>query len=164
MVDEIDIWRSAKVLVKQHREDAGAVAADRLALMQRRNDKAGVAVWQRIIRAVDALMTAVRNREREPALYFRFSFPCTATDAELQYEMDRQAGRVDHGFDSVEDLPLDGPLIVLTAKNKEEAREQAVRLWARRDAFLSDKHMPTGWCMFDQIGRVLDFYEVSQDN
>lgn len=163
MITEIDIWRGANILVKEHQEDAGWVAADRLALMQRRGDKAGAEVWRRIIQAVGAIVTAVRNSERQPALYLRLSFPSTLTAEEEAYEHERYEGRVDYGFDSFNDLPPD-PLIVLTAKTPDEAKAQAELLWELRNAFLSDKHMPTGWWIFDQTGRVLDFYDVSQDN
>jgi len=163
MTSEIDIWRSANVLVRDHQENAGVIAADRLALMQRREDKAGMEVWRRIIHAVDAIVTAVRNSEREPALYFRFSFPNELSDEEIQQEMWRHEGRADYGFDGFDDLPRD-PLIVLTAKAMEDAKAEAELLWEMRNAFLSDKHMPTGWCIFNEIGCVLDFYETSQDN
>jgi hypothetical protein len=84
--------------VKQHQEDAGWVAADRLASMQRRGDKAGAEVWRRIIQAVAAIVSAVRNSERAPALYFRFSFPNELSDEEIQQAMWRQDGRDDFGF------------------------------------------------------------------
>lgn len=67
------------------------------------------------------------------------------------------------GFDGFDDLPPD-PLIVLTAKTTEDTKAQAELLWGLRNAFLSDKHVPTGWCILDQIGCILDFYEMSKDN
>ena len=56
MVAEIDIWRSANILVKNHGADAPVVAAMRAAEMINRGDGEGLAVWKRIMAAIDELL------------------------------------------------------------------------------------------------------------
>ena len=58
MTLDIDIWRSANVLVKQHGEDAPIQAAMQADAMLEKGDLDGYAVWKRIIRAVEELQTA----------------------------------------------------------------------------------------------------------
>ena len=52
---DIDIWRSANVLVKQHGEDAPIQAAMRADAMLAKGDLDGYAVWNKIIQAVEEL-------------------------------------------------------------------------------------------------------------
>ena len=52
---EIDIYRSAQVLVKQHGDDAPIHAAMRADAMLEKGDLDGYAVWRRILRAVEEL-------------------------------------------------------------------------------------------------------------
>jgi hypothetical protein len=52
VVDEMDIWCAAQVLVKGYGEDAGFETAKRVAAMFKACDPDGAAVWQRILRAV----------------------------------------------------------------------------------------------------------------
>lgn len=55
MTDDIDIYRSAQLLIKQYGEDAaihGAIEAD--ACLER-GDLEGKAVWVRVIKAIEVL-------------------------------------------------------------------------------------------------------------
>jgi hypothetical protein len=55
-VPDIDIWRSARILVNNHGADATIVAAMRAAERINRGDAEGLAVWKRIMVAVDELL------------------------------------------------------------------------------------------------------------
>ncbi len=55
MIPELDIYRSAQFLVKQHGQDAPIHAAMRADATLEAGDLAGVAVWKRILRAVEEL-------------------------------------------------------------------------------------------------------------
>ena len=55
MIPDLDIYRSANVLVKQHGEDAPIHAAMRADAMLEAGDLDGYAVWRRILRAVGEL-------------------------------------------------------------------------------------------------------------
>lgn len=55
MIFDIDIWRSANLLVKQYRADAPIQAAMRADAMLEKGDFDGYAVWKRIIQAVEEL-------------------------------------------------------------------------------------------------------------
>jgi hypothetical protein len=55
-VPDIDIWRSAKILVDNHGADAPVVASMRAAEMINRGDGEGLAVWKRIMAAIDELL------------------------------------------------------------------------------------------------------------
>ena len=55
MVSDLDIFRSAQVLVKQHGQDAPIHAAMRADAMLEAGDLDGVATWRRILRAVEEL-------------------------------------------------------------------------------------------------------------
>ena len=54
-MDDLDIYRSANLLVKQHGEDAPIHAAMRADAMLEKGDMDGYAVWQRVMRAVEEL-------------------------------------------------------------------------------------------------------------
>ena len=58
-VADLDIYRSANVLVKQHGEDAPIHAAMIADLMLDRADLDGYAIWRRILRAVGELQGTV---------------------------------------------------------------------------------------------------------
>ncbi len=60
MTPDLDIYRSAQVLVKQHGADAPIEAAMRADAQLEAGDLGGYAVWRRILRAVEEL------RETEP--------------------------------------------------------------------------------------------------
>ena len=55
MTSDLDIYRSANILVKQHGEDAPIHAAMRADAMLEAGDLDGYAVWKRILRAVEEL-------------------------------------------------------------------------------------------------------------
>ncbi len=55
MTSDLDIWRSANVLVKRHGQDAPIHAAIRADAMLEKGDLDGYAVWKRILRAVEEL-------------------------------------------------------------------------------------------------------------
>jgi hypothetical protein len=57
MVPDIDIWRAAALLIKQHGQDAEIVAAHRVDELAEREDHEGRAVWLRIKRAIVELQT-----------------------------------------------------------------------------------------------------------
>lgn len=55
MISELDIWRAATLLIKQHGDDAEVVASLRVDQMTEGEDEEGRAVWQMIKRAVGEL-------------------------------------------------------------------------------------------------------------
>ena len=61
MIPDLDIFRAANLLVKQHGEDAPIHAAMRADTMLEAGDLDGYAVWKQILRAVEEL------QEVEPA-------------------------------------------------------------------------------------------------
>ena len=64
MIPDLDIYRSANILVKQHGEDAPIHAAMRADKLLEAGDLDGVAVWRRILRAVEELRgTALKPGE-----------------------------------------------------------------------------------------------------
>ncbi len=67
VVEDIDIYRSANVLVRQHGEDAPIEAAMRADAMLEAGDMEGFAVWRRIVRAVGELL------EKKPSLGLLFA-------------------------------------------------------------------------------------------
>ena len=64
MIPELDIYRTANVLIKQHGEDAPIHAAMRADAMLEKGDLGGQAVWKRVLRAVGKLQeTAPKSGE-----------------------------------------------------------------------------------------------------
>jgi len=64
MIPDLDIYRSAQVLVKRHGDDAPIHAAMRADAMLEKGDLGGSAVWKRILRAVEELQgTAPKSGE-----------------------------------------------------------------------------------------------------
>ena len=61
-MEEIDIWRTARVLMIQHGDGAGFAAAQRADALIAKNDYEGVAVWLRVVRAIEELE---RQKPRE---------------------------------------------------------------------------------------------------
>ncbi len=55
MTSDLDIYRSAQALVKRHGQDAPIHAAMRADELLEAGDLDGVAVWKRILRAVEEL-------------------------------------------------------------------------------------------------------------
>ena len=66
MITDLDIYRSANVLIHEHGEDAALEAAQRADAMLERGDMEGCAVWKRIVAAVEEIERAER-RENEAA-------------------------------------------------------------------------------------------------
>ena len=62
MVSDLDIYRSAKLLVGQHGENADLEAAMRADAMLEKGDLDGKRAWLRIMKAVDEL----QRQERRP--------------------------------------------------------------------------------------------------
>ncbi len=60
MTPDIDIYRAANLLVKQHGQDAPIHAAMRADAMLDKGDLDGYAVWKRILRAVEELLSKER--------------------------------------------------------------------------------------------------------
>ena len=58
MTSNLDIFRSARVLLDQHGEDAPIEAAMKADAMLEKGDLDGYAVWKRILRAVEELRRA----------------------------------------------------------------------------------------------------------
>ncbi len=58
MIPDLDIYRSANVIIKQYGQDAPIDAAMRADAMLEVGDLDGYAVWKRILRAVGELMRA----------------------------------------------------------------------------------------------------------
>ena len=56
MTSDLDIWRSAKLLVDQHGADAPIEAAMRVDAMLEAGDLDGRTVWQRILAAVEEML------------------------------------------------------------------------------------------------------------
>jgi hypothetical protein len=54
-VDEVDIWRSAQLLINQHGERAEFVAAQRADQMIARGNPEGEVMWQKILGAIREL-------------------------------------------------------------------------------------------------------------
>ncbi len=61
---DIDIWRSARVLINQRGKDAPIEAAMRGDAMLEKDDLGGYAVFQRIVRAAEELL----SKERPPGV------------------------------------------------------------------------------------------------
>ena len=58
MIPDLDIYRSANVLMKHHGEDAPVEAAMRADAMLEKGDLDGYAAWRRILKAVGELQRA----------------------------------------------------------------------------------------------------------
>lgn len=57
MTFEVDIWRAANLLVQHHGPKAPIHAAMRADELLEAGDMAGLAVWKRIARAIDELLS-----------------------------------------------------------------------------------------------------------
>ena len=64
MIPDLDIYRTANLLVKQYGEDSPIHAAMRADAMLEKGDPDGLAVWKRILRAIEELQgTAPKSGE-----------------------------------------------------------------------------------------------------
>ncbi len=59
MTSDLEIYRSAKLLIDQHGEDAGLEAAMRADAMLEKGAMAGAATWRRIVKAVEEVSPLV---------------------------------------------------------------------------------------------------------
>ena len=60
MISDLDIYRSAGLLIDQHGDDASIHAAMRIDQLLDKGDLDGRAVWERILKAVEELLTRER--------------------------------------------------------------------------------------------------------
>ncbi len=60
MIPDLDIYRAASVIIEQYGEDASIEAAMRADAMLEKGDVDGYAVWKRILRAVEELLSRER--------------------------------------------------------------------------------------------------------
>ncbi len=58
MIPDLDIYRTAQLLIKHHDQDAPIHAAMRADAMLETGDLGGYAVWKRILKAVEELQCA----------------------------------------------------------------------------------------------------------
>ena len=65
MTSDLDIYRSANELIKQHGEDAPILAAMRADESMDTGDMEGRAVWLRIVKAIEELMSKERPDDAE---------------------------------------------------------------------------------------------------
>ncbi len=64
MIRDLDIYRSANVLIREYGEDATIEAAQRADDMLARGDLEGLAVWKRIVKAVEEIQrTSAKSGE-----------------------------------------------------------------------------------------------------
>ena len=63
MIDDLDVFRAAKLLIDQHGDDDAIRAAQRVDQLADEGDLDGVAVWRRIIEAIDELQRERRDDE-----------------------------------------------------------------------------------------------------
>jgi hypothetical protein len=61
MVDELDVYRTAQLLVNLHGTEAPIHAAKRCDHLAGRGDLDGAAVWKRVLSAVDVLLCRARS-------------------------------------------------------------------------------------------------------
>ncbi len=61
VVDEIDIWRTAKLLTNQHGDQAAIDAGMKADELLETGDLDGSAVWRRIIRAIEEMQRTQAN-------------------------------------------------------------------------------------------------------
>jgi hypothetical protein len=58
VISELDVWRAANLLIRQHGENAELEAARKADVMLDRGDRDGQLVWMRIRRAIVELQAA----------------------------------------------------------------------------------------------------------
>ncbi len=65
MTSDLDIYRSANELIKQHGEDAPIHAAMRADKLMEAGDMEGEAAWIRIVKAIEELLSKERPDDAE---------------------------------------------------------------------------------------------------
>ena len=63
MTTELDIYRTANLLIKQHGEEAPIHTAMRVDAMLEEGDLDGYGVWRRILKAVEELLSKERPND-----------------------------------------------------------------------------------------------------
>ena len=63
MTSDLDIYRTAKLLVDQHGEDAPIYAAMRADELMAKGDLDGQAIWKLILKAIDELLANERPED-----------------------------------------------------------------------------------------------------
>lgn len=58
MITEIDVWRTAWLMVKRHQEDATFHAAQRADELLEEGDIDGAATWRRIMAAIEKIQSS----------------------------------------------------------------------------------------------------------
>jgi hypothetical protein len=61
MVDELDVYRTAQLLVNLHGTEAPIHAVSRCDELAARGDLDGAAIWKRVLNAIDVLLAADRS-------------------------------------------------------------------------------------------------------
>lgn len=61
MTEEIDIYRSAKLYIDQHGDQAALQAAMQSDLLLDAGDIEGAALWRRVIKAIEVMQTTEPN-------------------------------------------------------------------------------------------------------
>lgn len=64
-IADIDVWRAAHLLMKQHGKDAAIVAAQRADQLLAAGDIEGQIVWKRIVGAIDELRRTRRGKDEQ---------------------------------------------------------------------------------------------------
>ncbi len=67
MILDLDIYRTANLLVKRHSQDAPIQATMRVDAMLDKGDLGGYAVWRRILRAVERFLSKERRSQSNMA-------------------------------------------------------------------------------------------------
>ncbi len=65
MISDLDIYRSANELIKQHGDAADIEAAMRADELMEAGDMEGEAVWLRIVKAIEELLSEERPEDAE---------------------------------------------------------------------------------------------------
>ncbi len=65
MTSDLDIYRSANELIKQYGEDAPTLAAMQADELMEAGDREGRAVWLRIVKAIEELLSEERPEDAE---------------------------------------------------------------------------------------------------
>ena len=60
MTEDLDIYRSAHLYIREHGDDAAIEAAKMIDTMLDKGDLGGQRVWRRVLKAIDVLQTKER--------------------------------------------------------------------------------------------------------
>ena len=66
MISDLDIYRSAQVLIREHGEDAALEAAHRADALLEKGAVEGCAVWRRVLKALGELQRKERHDGEVP--------------------------------------------------------------------------------------------------